>query len=85
VSTNDTEGLRVLWNGRRRGEVERHGAWLASSRDELVALWREAGIVAPLPQVDFARYRVSAPSHRPRFRGSMDARPTPRGRRPRFR
>jgi hypothetical protein len=58
VTTSDAEGLRVLWNGPRRGPVERQGAWLASSQDELVALWRDAEIVAPLPQVDFARYRV---------------------------
>lgn len=55
VSTSEDHGLRVLWNGRRRGPIDRRGGWLASTPDDLVALWREAGVPAPVPQVDFAR------------------------------
>src|ERR1043166_6428048 len=55
ATTSEVGGLRVLANRRARPGPE---AMLASSRSELDKLWRELGLDAPVPEVDFATHIV---------------------------
>jgi hypothetical protein len=61
VRTDEAEGLRVLWNGPARlRRPDEEAAWLANGPLELATVWRESGLTAPAPDVDFARYVVVA-------------------------
>lgn len=59
VTTSESDGLRVLWNGKTAGEDFEMKAWIAGDPDELAAVWRAAA-VGPPPPVDFGRYIVIA-------------------------
>lgn len=61
--TDESYGLRVLWNAAARGHDFESQGWAANTPDELDALWAKAGPMAPLPSVDFARYLVFGLTH----------------------
>jgi hypothetical protein len=57
VDAEDSEGLKVLWQGPSSSDDPRYqsAAWAAASRPQLEALWKALGRPAPAPQVDFVR------------------------------
>ncbi|WP_236519465.1 hypothetical protein [Sandaracinus amylolyticus] len=56
ATTDDPEGLRVLWNG--GSDASEHGAWIATTHSELEALWERVGAAGPVPEVDLRTHVV---------------------------
>ncbi|AKF09616.1 hypothetical protein [Sandaracinus amylolyticus] len=56
ATTDDPDGLRVLWNG--GADTSEHGAWIATTHAELEALWERVGAAGPVPEVDLRTHVV---------------------------
>jgi hypothetical protein len=59
VTTNERQGLRVLWNGPAPGMQMKWRAWVAGNQEEFEAVWKDAVGLTP-PRVDFTKYVVFA-------------------------